>query len=117
MMFLMRGESSSQFMWSHLRRGGAGSRYEDASNMVMRTWSKPIERREVSQPATKGRSRVLAKAQSITDVRAFPERGNLVYTPGEFCRAKPPSATNLKYGAEKETSQDEKERSGSARGL
>jgi len=41
MKFLMRGESSSQFGWSHLRRGRAGSGDGDASNMVMGTWSDP----------------------------------------------------------------------------
>jgi len=49
MKILMRGESSSQSMWSHLRRGGAGSRDRDASNMVMGTWSEPVEGREVSR--------------------------------------------------------------------
>ena len=68
-------------------------------------------------PFTKGSSRGLAKARSITERRTFPKRGNLVYTPGEFIRAKPPIAANSKYGAEAETSWDEKEHSGSARGL
>ena len=59
----------------------------------------------------------MAQARSIPDGRAFPERGNLVYTPGEFSRPQPSSAANSKYPAEEETSWDEKERSGSARGL
>ena len=111
------GESSSQSVLSHLRRGEAGSQDGDASIMVMGTWSEPVEGREVSQLWTKGRSMELAKARLITEGRAFPERGNLVYTPGEFSRAKPPSATNSKYRAEQETSWDEKARRGSARAL
>jgi len=85
--------------------------------MVMGTWSKRVEGREVSHAFMKGRSRGLEKSRSITEGCALTERGNLVYTPGEFSRAKPPSAANSKYGAEEETSWDEKERSGSARGL
>jgi len=56
----------------------------------------------VSHPLTKGRSRGLAKARSMREGRAFPERGNLVYTPREFSRAKPPSAASSKYGVEEE---------------
>ena len=115
--FFMVGDSSSQSLWSHLRRGGVRSWDGDASCMVMETWFEPVEGREVSHPLTKGRSRGLAKARSIMEDRAFPERGNLVYMPGEFSSAKPPSAANSKYGAEEETSWDQKERSGSARGL
>jgi len=85
--------------------------------MVIGMWYEPVEGREDSQPLTKSRSRGLAKTRSITEGRAFPDRGNLVYTPGEFQRAKPPSAANSKYGPEEEISWDEKERSGSARGL
>ena len=73
--------------------------------------------REVSHLFTKGRSRGLSKPRSITEGRAFPERGNLMYTPGEFSRAKPPSAANLKSGVKEETSWDKNERSGSARAL
>ena len=60
---------------------------------------------------------MLAKARLIMEGRGFPKRGNLVYMPGGFSRAKPPSAASSKDGAEEETSLDEKERSGSARGL
>jgi len=74
-------------------------------------------RSEISHPLTKGRSRGLAKARLIMEGRAFPEWGNLVYTPGEFSMGKAPSTANSKYGAEEETSLDEKKRSGSARGL
>jgi len=91
---LMVGESSSQSVWSLLRRWGARSEDAGASRMVMGTWSEPVEGRGVSQLLMKGRSRGLAKARSTTEGRAFPERGNLVYTPGEFRRAKPPNAAN-----------------------
>jgi len=64
--------------------------------MVMGTWSEPVEGREVSQPLPKSRSRGFAKARSMTEGRTFPQRGNLVYTPGEFSRPKPPSAANSK---------------------
>jgi len=86
--------------------------------MVMGTWFEPVERREVSHPLTKGRSTGLAKARSMPERRAFPESGNLVYTPGDLNGAKPPrAAASSKYGAEKETSWDEKERNASVRGL
>ena len=93
---VMMGETSSQSVGSHLRRGVAGSADGDASTMLMETWSKPCEGREVSYPLTKGRSRGLAKARSITEGRAIPESGNLEYMPGEWSRAKPPSAANTK---------------------
>jgi len=117
MKFLMIGESSSQSAWSHLRRGGAGSEDGDASKIVIGTWSEPIKGREVSQLLTNGRSRGFAKARSMTEGRAFPERGNLLYRPEEFSTVKPPNAANSKYCAQEETSWGEKERSGSDAGL
>jgi len=110
-------ESSSQSRWSDLRGRGAGYDHSYASSMVMGTWSVPVERREVSHPLTKGRSEGLANARSITEGHAFPERGNLMYTPWEFNRAKAPNAANSKYRADEETSWDEKWSSGSARGF
>ena len=83
----------------------------------MEPWSEPLAWRVVSQLLTKGMSRGLAKARSMREGCAFPKRGNLVYTPGELRRAKPPSPANTKNRAEEETSWDEKERSGSAKGL
>ena len=83
---------------------GARSEDRDAGNIVMGTWSEPMEGRKVPQLLTKGRSRGLAKARSITEGRAFHERGDLVYMPGEFGRAKLPSAANSKYRAEEEAS-------------
>jgi len=117
MKFLMMGESSFQSVWSHLRGEGAGSEDGEASSIVMGTWSEPVEGREVSHPFTKGRSRGLAKVRSITEGRALPERGNLVYMPGKFSKAKLPSTANSKYGAEEETSRNEKQRRWSAKGL
>jgi len=117
MKFLMMGESNSQSLWSHLRCGGAGSRDGDASSIVMGTWFEPVEGREVSHAFTNGRSRGLVKARTITEGCAFPERWNLVYTPGECRRAKPPSGVKLKNGAEEGTCWDAKERTGSDRGL
>jgi len=91
---LMIGESSSQSIRSLLRHGGVGSADGDATSILMGTWSEPVEGREVSQPVMKGRSTRLANARWIRDGRAFAERGNLVYTPREFSRGKPPTASN-----------------------
>jgi len=96
MKFLMFRQSSSQSVWSHMRCGGARSTDRAASSMVMGTWSEPGEGREVSAVFTKRRSRRLAKARSITEGRAFAVRGNLVYPPREFSRAKLPSAAYSK---------------------
>jgi len=74
--------------------GGARSGDGEASSIVMGTWSEPIEGREVSHPLMKGKSMGLANAKSITEGRALPERGNLVYMPGEFGWAKPPGTAN-----------------------
>jgi len=84
--------------------GGARSGDGEASSMVIGTWSDLVEGREVSHPLKKGRSRGFANAKSIKEGRAFPERGNLVYTPGDLRRAKPPTAACSKYGVEEEIS-------------
>jgi len=52
-------------------------------------WSEPVDGRAASQLFTNGRRRGLAKARSITEGRAFPTNGNLVYSPGVLRRAKP----------------------------
>ena len=101
--FLTRGESVSQSVWSNLWRGGARTG-DGESSTVIGMWSEPVEGREGSHPLTKGRSRGLANTRSITEGRTFPERGNLVYTHGEFSRAKPLNSANSKYGAEEGTS-------------
>jgi len=111
------GEGASQSVRSYLMWWGTRSEEGEASSMVMGKWCKPVKGREDSHPLTKGRRRGFANAKSITEERAFPERGNLVYTPGEFRRAKPPSPANLKYAAQEESSCDEKEGSGAANRL
>jgi len=68
--------------------------------MRIGTWSEPVEGREASHRLTKGRSRALVKARLMTEGHAFPERGNLVHTPGELRTAKPPSTANSKHEAE-----------------
>ena len=79
--------------------GGSWSWDREASIMVIGTWSKPVEGREVSHPLTKGKSRGLAKARSMREGHAFPEGGNLGYTPGQLSWAKLPSTSNSKYQA------------------
>jgi len=60
--------------------------------IVIGMWSDPVEGREASQLLTMGRRRGFAKARSITERRALPTRGNLVYSPGGLRRAKRDSA-------------------------
>jgi len=100
----MVGESSTQSVWCNVGRWGAGSEDGAASKMLMGTWLEPVKGRDVSQLLTKGRSRGLEKARSINEGRAFPARENLVYTPGELRRVKPPRAANSKKGVDEETS-------------
>ena len=45
----------------------------------------------------------LAKALSITEGPALPDKGNLVYTAGQSSTVKPPNASLSKYGMEGET--------------
>jgi len=60
--------------------------------IVIGMWSEPVEGREASQLLTRERRGGFAKARSITEGRALPTRGNLVYSPGGVRRAKPASA-------------------------
>jgi len=76
--------------------------------IVIGTWSEPVEGREASPLYTTGRRRGLVKARSSTEGQALPTRGNLVYSPGGFKRAKPASAAFSKYWVEKEISYGEK---------
>jgi len=85
--------------------------------IVVGIWSKPIKRREASQLLTRGRRGAFAKERSITEGRAEPTKGNLVYSPGGFRRAKSDSAPFSKSGVEDEISRLEKWCSGSERGL
>ena len=57
MKFLTIGERRSDSLWSLVRRRGAGSVDGDARNMVMGTWSKTFEGREVSELLMEGRRR------------------------------------------------------------
>ena len=59
----------------------------------------------------------MAKDRSMTEGRALPTKGNLVYSPGWFRRAKPASAAFANYGVEETISRGENDRSGSERGL
>ena len=60
--------------------------------IVIGMWSEPIERREASQHLSRGRRVGFAKARSMTQGRAFPTKGNLVYSPGGLRRVKQDSA-------------------------
>jgi len=101
--FMTMGESASQAVRYYMRRRGVTSGDGEASSMVLGMWSEQFEGRDVSHPLTQHRSRGFAKAKLITERRAFPERGNMVYMPWELWSAKPPSAAISKYGAEEET--------------
>jgi len=57
--------------------------------IVIGMWSEPVEGREASQLLTRGRRWGFPKARSMTEGRALPTRGNLVYSPGGLRRAKP----------------------------
>jgi len=86
------GSSVSQSVSAHLGRGGFWLREGAARVIVIGMWSEPVKGREASQLLTRGRRGGLAKARSITEGRAFPTKGNLVYSPGGLRRAKPDSA-------------------------
>jgi len=75
-----------------------GFRVGWARFIVIGTLSELVEGRETSQPLPIGRRRGLAKERSITEGRAIPTKGNLVYSSGGLKRAKPASATFGKYG-------------------
>ena len=89
---LMIGSSVSQSMSAHRWRAGFLFREGVARVIVIGMWSDPVEGREASQLFTRGRWRGFAKARSMTDGRALPTRGNLVYSPGGLRRTKPDSA-------------------------
>ena len=60
--------------------------------IVIGIWSDPVEGSEASQLLTSGRRGGFAKARSMTEGRALPTMGNLVYSPGGLRRANPDSA-------------------------
>jgi len=88
----MRGESYSQSVSDHLGRIGTRIRVAGARFIVIGTWSEPVEGRETSGILNIGRRSGFAKARSIPEGRAFPTKGNLVYSPGGLRRAKQVSA-------------------------
>jgi len=114
---LMSGARVSQSMSAHRGRKGFWFKEGGARVIVMGTWSEPVEGREASQLSTAGRRRGFANARSITDGRALPTRGNLVYSPGGLRRANPSPAAFSKSGVDEAISRDEKERKGSDVGL
>ena len=89
---LMIGSKVSQSVSAHRGRGGFWFTEGAARVIVIGMWSEPVEGREASQLLTRGRRGGFAKARSITEGRALPTRGNLVYSPGGLRRAKPDSA-------------------------
>jgi len=90
--FLIMGDSVSQFLSDHLGHLGRGIRVSGARSIVFGTWSEPVEGRETSHDLNNGRRRGFAKARSMTEGRALPTKGNLVYSQGGLRRAKSASA-------------------------
>ena len=86
------GSKVSLSVSAHRGRGDFWCREGAARVIVIGTWSEPVEGREASQLLTRGKRGGFAKARSITEGRALPTRGNLVYSPGGLKRAKPDSA-------------------------
>jgi len=89
---LMIGSNVSESVSVHRCYGGFLLREGVARVIVIGMWSDPVEGREASQLFNRGRSVGFAKARSMTEGRALPTRGNLVYSPGGLRRAKPDSA-------------------------
>jgi len=89
---LMIGSRVSQSVSAQRGRGGFWFGDGAARVIVIGMWSESVEGREASQLLIMGRRGVFAKARSMTEGRAFPTRGNLVYSPGGLRRAKPDSA-------------------------
>ena len=86
------GSRVSQSVSAQRGRGGVWFREGVAWVIVIRIWSEPVEGREASQLLTRGRRVAFAKERSMTEGQAVPTKGNLVYSPGRFRRAKPDSA-------------------------
>jgi len=102
---------------AHRGRLGIRIREGGARFIIIGTWSEPVEGREPSHPLNIGRRRGFVKARSLTEGRALPTKGNLVYCPGGCKRAKPASAAFSKYGVEETISRRKNDSSGSERGL
>jgi len=73
-------------------RGGFWLREGAARVIVIGMWSEPVEGREASQLLIRRRREGFAKARSMTEGRALPTKGNLVYSPAGLWSAKPDSA-------------------------
>jgi len=89
---LIVGPSVSQSVSAQRERGSFWCREGAVRVIVIGTWSEPVEGREASQLLIRGRRGGFAKARSMTEGRALPTKGNLVYSPGGLRRAKPDSA-------------------------
>ena len=71
-------------------RAGSGARRAGvAKDTKTGTWSDPVDSSVVSHLVRKGERELEAKARSRTAGLPIPLRGNLVYTPGVFNKAKP----------------------------
>ena len=83
-----RGASrESTSVSSHLGRGAVGFCEGEANVKTIRTWSKPVEGREVvSQLLMAGNMFGFAKARSMTHGLCWPDRGYRVKTPGVLRR-------------------------------
>ena len=86
---LIRRDSVSQSVSDRLGCLGIGIRVGGARLIVLGTWSELVEGRETCHDLNNGRRRAFVKVRSITEGRALPTKGNLVYSPGGLRRAKP----------------------------
>ena len=82
----------SQFVSLQRGRGWLRISERGARSIVLGTWSEPLEGSELSQLRTRGRRWGWANAKCITQGRALPAKGNLVYSQVGLRSAKPPSA-------------------------
>ena len=89
---LMIGSRVAQSVSAQWGRGGFWFGDGMARVIVIGMWSEPVEGREASQLLIRRRRAGFANARSITAGQALPTKGNLVYSPGGFRRAKPDSA-------------------------
>jgi len=89
---LMMGSRVSHSVSAPRGRGGFWFREGAARVIVIGMCSEPVEGREASQLLIRGRRGGFAKARSMTEGRALPTKGNLVYSPEGLRRAKPDSA-------------------------
>jgi len=115
--FLIIGKSRSQSVSDHRCPFGLGIRLGERRSIVIAVWSEPVEGRETSQFFTNSRRREFPKNRSMTEGRAFPTKGNQVYSPGGLRWVKPPCTAFSKCGYEEPVSRGENTRIGSERGL